>query len=141
MTTSHEDYSRSTHGRGGSDRSFGFVFGGFFAAIAILPVLSGHPVRLWAIPASIGFLVLAVVRPAVFRRLNRIWTRLGLLLGKVMNPVMMAVVYFLVFTPIAIILRLFKRDALGIAYEPEAKSYWILRDSAGSEAENLRNQF
>jgi hypothetical protein len=137
---SYENYNRSPY-RGGSDRSFGFVFAAVFAILALLPARSGHPIRKWALSTSVVFLVIALIRPEILNALNHWWTYLGLGLGRVLNPIGMALVYFLIFTPVALLFRALKRDSLALHLDADAGTYWILRDPSPPGPENMRNQF
>ena len=127
--------------RGSSDRSFGFVFAGVFSLIACLPLLRGKPVRVWAFAISALFLLLAVICPGLLGPANRLWTRLALLLSKITNPVMTGLMFYVVFTPVAFVLRLMGKDLLRLKSEPAADSFWTPRDPPGPAPETMRNQF
>ena len=127
--------------RGSSDRSFGFVFAAVFVVVACLPLLRGKPVRLWAFGLGALFLLLALIRPAVLGPANRLWTRLALLLSRVTNPIMTGLMFYLVFTPVAIVLRLMGKDLLRLKSEAAANSFWIPRTPPGPAPETMRNQF
>jgi hypothetical protein len=137
----HEDFSRLSQRSTGSDRSFGFVFGIFLAIVAFVPTRSGHLVRKWALLCSVILFLLALIRPQVLRPLNIFWTHLGLAIGKISNPIIMTLIYFVVFTPIAILFRIMKRDPLRLRFDPEAASYWILRNPSTAGPDSMRNQF
>ena len=141
QTGTHENYSRVDSTRGSADRSFGFVFAGVFSLLACLPLLRGRPVRAWALAVSALFLLLALIRPAVLGPANRLWTRLALLLSKITNPIMTGLMFYLVFTPVAIVLRLMGKDLLRLKSEPVANSFWIPRTPPGPAPETMRNQF
>ncbi len=83
----------------------------------------------------------AIVAPKVLHPLNRVWTSLGLLLGKVVNPIVMGVVFLLAVTPIAVILRLLGKDLLRLRRDPAADSYWIPRDPPGPDPASMSRQF
>jgi hypothetical protein len=135
----HEDFRRKQEGQGGSDRGFGIVFAIFFTLIALLPLRAHHPVRWWGLPVAALFLGIALLQPVWLRPLNRIWTKLGLLLGRVVSPVVTGVVFFLVVTPIGLLFRILKKDPLRLA--PSAGTYWIPRQPPGPAPETMRNQF
>jgi hypothetical protein len=137
----HEDFSREASARGSSDRSFGWVFTGFFALLAFLPLLRGKPLRSWALGVSGGFLLLALVRPRLLHPLNRLWTRLAVLISKVTNPIMTGLMFYVLFTPVAIVLRLLGKDLLRLKGQPAAKTFWIPREPPGPAPETMRNQF
>ena len=137
----HEDFRRKQEGQGGSDRSFGVVFALFFTLIAFLPLRAHHPVRWWALALAGLFLGVALLQPTWLRPLNFLWTKLGLLLGRVMSPVVTGVVFFLVVTPIAVLFRLLKKDPLRLAPGGESSTFWIGRQPPGPPPETMRNQF
>ena len=136
----HENFSREAP-RGSSDRAFGWVFTGFFALVAILPMLRGRPLRLWALAISGAFLLLTLIRPRLLHPLNREWTRLAVLISKVTNPIMTGLMFYVLFTPVAWALRLMGKDLLRLKGEPGAKTFWIPRDPPGPAPEGMRNQF
>lgn len=111
----------------GSDRGFGFVFAAVFAVISLWPLTGGGGVRIWAIAIAALFVAAALVRPKILRPLNRLWFRFGLLLGHIVSPIVMAVVFFVAVTPTALIMRAFGKDLLRLKFDPDAESYWIRR--------------
>jgi hypothetical protein len=137
----HEDFRRhGAHGKLPSNRSFGLVFTAFFSVLAFWPLVRhGAPVRLWAAGAAGVMLLLALVSPQVLEPANRLWMKLGLLLGRIVNPIVLSLMFFLVFTPVALILRWIGRDLLGLRRSPQAASYWIPREPI--EPGTLKNQF
>jgi len=124
-----------------SDRQFGFVFAIVFAAIALFPLLHRHPVRLWAMAISAALLLLSFLEPAVLHAPNLVWQRLASAMNAVMTPVAMAVLYFGVVTPTALILRLAGKDALRLRANPHAASYWIPRNPPGPPGQSMTNPF
>jgi len=137
----HEDFSRKEAIRGGSDRSFGLIFALFFTVVSTLPLLTGKAVRLWALAVVGAFLCLGLILPALLHPLNWLWTRFAWLIGKVTNPILMGLMFYLIFTPAALVRRLLARDALRLKFEGEAGSYWIPRNPPGPAPESIRNQF
>lgn len=137
----HESFERRTEVKVSSDRSFGLVFAAFFAIVALLPLLRGGDLRSWALFPAAAFLVLAIVRPALLAPFNRLWTRFGLLLHKVVNPVVLGLLFVLAVTPVGLVMRLMGKDPLKRRFEPEAASYWIPREDVGPAPETMRNQF
>lgn len=140
-TSLHEDLSREEEVRGSSDRSFGLVFAGVFLLVGLYPLRHGASVSLPWLAAAGAMALLALVAPRVLSPFNRLWLRLGLLLGRVVTPIVMAVLYYGVFTPIGLVSRSRARASLGLRYSPEAESYWIRRDPPGPEAESMSRQF
>ncbi len=125
----------------GSDRSFGLVFAGFFAIVALLPTLHGAPLRWWALGLAAAFAAAALMAPRLLHPLNRVWFKLGLALHHVVNPVVMAVMFYGAFLPMALLLRAFGKDILRLKREPAAASYWIVRDQPAPAPGSMRKQF
>jgi hypothetical protein len=140
MSTTHEDFGRELDRRGPSDRNFGIVFTLAFLFFGLWPLRHGHPIRLWCLALSAGFLLATAIRPALLHPANRIWTQCGILLGKVVNPIITGLLFYAVFTPTAAVLRWMGKDLLRLASHAEAKSYWILRSSS-DEVSDMSNQF
>jgi len=123
---------------GGSNRNFGLVFCAVFLIIALLPLLGDGGVRIWALVIAALFGAVAFLAPGLLTWPNRLWTKFGLLLGAIVAPLVMILVFFIAVTPIALILRLTGGDPLRLKRDPEAESYWIERtDPIGP----LKNQF
>lgn len=137
----HEDLGRKQEGRGSSDRSFGIVFAIFFALAALWPLRTHHPVRLRALALSIVFFLLALLFPRSLNPLNRVWTRLGLLLGRIVSPVVTGLLFYTVVTPIAVLFRLMKKDPLRLTAAAASDSYWLERRPPGPRPETMINQF
>ena len=124
----------------GSDRGFGFVFAAVFAVISLWPLTGGGAVRIWALAIAALFLGAALVRPNVLRPLNRLWFRFGLLLGRIVSPIVMAVVFLVAITPTALIMRAFGKDLLRLKFDKDAESYWIRRADDGPMG-SMKDQF
>jgi predicted membrane metal-binding protein len=143
MATSqlHEDFSREEHVKAGSDRGFGFVFAGFFALVSALSWWRGHTGWHWTLPLAALLLVVALVYPRLLAPLNKLWLKFGLLLYKVMNPLVLGLLFFVTITPIGFVMRLFGKDFLRLRLDRGAKSYWIERTPPGPPPQSMRNQF
>lgn len=127
--------------KGSSDRAFGLIVGGIFLLIGCWPLLHGHAPR-WYVVVPAAFLVIfGIVAPRLLAPLNRAWMRLGLLLHRVVAPVLMGIVFFGVVLPIAMIMRLRGKDPLRLRFDRDAADYWVVRDPPGPAPEGLRNQF
>ena len=124
-----------------SDRSFGLLFVFVFALLSSWAWWTGAAWAMW--PAVLGALTLLVtlVRPALLNPLNRQWMRLAELLNRVVIPVVLGLIYFGMFTPVAWGMRLRGRDALRRRFEPAAATYWIERDPPGPDPKSLPNQY
>tara|TARA_S200000501_G_C20608342_1_gene649107 strand:- start:114 stop:515 length:402 start_codon:yes stop_codon:yes gene_type:complete len=121
----------------GSEKSFGYFFSVLFLIIAIYPLINDSEIRIWSIICSLAFFFTALLFPSLLILPNRLWAKFGILIGKIFSPLIMAVVYLLGVLPIAIFLKLFKKDVLNTKYHREANTYWIQKD----KTEPMRNQF
>ena len=120
-----------------SNRSFGIVFFIVFLLIALYPLLKGNDLRIWSLLISFIFLALGLINSKILTPLNRLWFKFGLLLGKFISPLIMGIIFFLVVTPIGIIMRLLKKDLLNLKYNKK-ETYWI--DKSGPKSK-MKNQF
>jgi hypothetical protein len=124
-----------------SDRSFGFIFAAVFALLGAVPLLRAKPARIWSLCVSAVFLLLALTVPTILSPLNRLWMRVGLLISKITNPIIASLMFFVVFTPVALFLRLLGKDPLRLRFDASAKTYWIIRHPPGPSPDTMRNQF
>jgi hypothetical protein len=141
QVTFHEDFSREEKVKGSSDRGFGLVFAAFFALVGGFRYWHDKPYWHWWIGLAAATLIVALLVPFLLAPFNWLWTRLGLVLFKVISPLALAAVFFGSVTPIAVWLRLRKKDILRLSYDRNADSYWIQRDPPGPPPESMKNQF
>tara|TARA_B100000965_G_C19187789_1_gene581772 strand:+ start:110 stop:490 length:381 start_codon:yes stop_codon:yes gene_type:complete len=120
-----------------SNRSFGFLFFFVFIIIGLWPLLYSGNIRTWSIILSLIFFVLGALNSKVLSPLNKYWIKLGELLGKVIAPVIMFLIFFLVVTPIGLFMRLIGKDLVNLKYNKKIKSYWISRKNVKS----MKRQF
>ena len=120
-----------------SNRSFGIVFFIVFLLIALYPLLKDNDLRIWSLLISFIFLALGLINSKILTPLNRLWFKFGLLLGKFISPLIMGIIFFIVVTPIGIIMRLLKKDLLNLKYNKK-ETYWI--DKSGPKSK-MKNQF
>ena len=120
-----------------SNRSFGVVFFVVFLLIALYPLLNNNEIRLWSLIVSVLFLILGILNSKILSPLNKIWFKFGLLLGKIISPIIMGVIFFLVVTPIGFIMKLLGKDLINLKFNNE-KSYWIEKSGPKSK---MKNQF
>lgn len=113
----------------------------FFTIVGLWPLVGGAGPRVWALGIAGVFALLARVWPDALAPLNRIWFRFGLLLHRIVSPVVLAVLFFLTVTPMALLLRILGKDLLRLRWDREAASYWIERDPPGPEPETMIHQF
>ena len=135
----HEDIERPAEVRSGSDRSFGLVFAVVFAVIALWSTPGGGEVRWWAVTMAALFAFVAVARPGLLAPLNRLWFRFGLLLGRVTTPLVLGLIFFLVVTPTALLMRLTGRDVLRLRAGQGAE--WITREPGANRGDQMTRQF
>ena len=120
-----------------SNRSFGIVFFIVFLLIALYPLLKDNDLRIWSLVISFIFLIFGLINSKILTPLNRLWFKFGLLLGKFISPLIMGIIFFIVVTPIGIIMRLLKKDLLNLKYNKK-ETYWI--DKSGPKSK-MKNQF
>jgi Saxitoxin biosynthesis operon protein SxtJ len=137
----HEDLSREQRVEGSSDRNFGLVFAGVFVLIGGVPLFHGGQLRWWAFAVAAAFAAAAAVRPSLLAGLNRLWTKLGVLLGKVVSPVALGILFYAVLTPVGIAMRVAGKDPLRLRWDRDAASYWIPREPPGPPPDSMTNQF
>ena len=121
-----------------SNRNFGLVFFVFFLIIGLWPLLGTNEIRYWSIFFSIIFFLLGITNSKLLNPLNKIWFNFGILLGKMISPLIMGIIFFLVVTPIGLIMRVFGKDILNLKYNKKDKSYWIEKNGPKSK---MKNQF
>jgi hypothetical protein len=141
MKSNHESLEGFARQKTGSNRSFGFVVGGVFLLLALWPLVHMQAPRWWALVPALPLLTLAAINPALLQKPNELWQKLGLVLGKIVNPIVMGVIFYLWITPIAFILRLMKKRFLALQFEPEAASYWIVRAPREPDPARLRRPY
>ena len=120
-----------------SNRSFGILFSIVFAIIAFWPTINGNPLRLWSIPISIIFLVLGLLNSKLLNPLNIVWVKFGELLGRIVAPIVMAIIYFIIVTPIGLFMRLIGKDLLNLKFS-KSNTYWIKREK---KVGSMKKQF
>tara|TARA_B110000037_G_C16657820_1_gene317285 strand:- start:51 stop:434 length:384 start_codon:yes stop_codon:yes gene_type:complete len=120
-----------------SNRSFGIVFSVVFLIIALYPLTYSGEIRLWSVIISLIFIFLGLINSKILTPLNKLWFRFGIFLGKIISPVIMGIIFFLVVTPIGLFMRLLGKDLLKLRYNKN-KSYWIEKTDPKSK---MKNQF
>ncbi len=120
-----------------SNRNFGIVFSVVFLLIALWPILNNKDIRIWSLIISLVFLFFGVINSKLLTPLNKLWFKFGILLGKIIAPIIMGVVFFLVVTPTGLIMKIFKKDLLKLK-KNNSNTYWLKKDNSNS---SLRNQF
>ena len=121
-----------------SNRSFGIVFFFVFLIISLWPLLNGNPLRVWSIFVAIIFLILGLINSNFLTPLNKLWFKFGKLLGFIVAPIVMGVIFFLIITPTGFIMKMLGKDLLNKKYNNKIKSYWINREKSKS---TMKQQF
>ena len=116
--------------------TFGILFFIFFLIIGFFPLISVGIIRIWSVVLSLVFLIITIIRPNLFTFLNRSWIQFGIFLGKIISPIVMGLVFFFVVTPIGILVRILKKDVMGL--KRGASSYWINRED---KLQSMKKQF
>jgi hypothetical protein len=122
----------------GSNKSFGIVFFLVFLLISIYPLTNNENVRYWSLIVSLIFLILGLLNSAILSPLNKLWFKFGILLGKIVSPLVMGIIFFLVVTPIGLLMKIFKKDLLNLTFNDKKKTYWIEKTEPKSK---MKNQF
>ena len=123
--------------KAGSNKSFGIVFFVVFLLISLYPLINNESIRVWSLVISLIFLVLGILNSNILSPLNKLWFKFGIFLGKIISPIIMGIIFFLVVTPIGLIMRLIGKDVLNLKYS-DNKSYWIEKTGPKSK---MKNQF
>ena len=119
----------------GSNRSFGVVFFVVFFVIAFYPLTYQGDIRKWSIIISLIFLILSLLNSKLLTPLNKLWFKFGIFLGKIISPLIMGMIFFIVVTPIGLLMRLLKKDILKLKFNKK-NSYWIEKTDPKSKMEN-----
>tara|TARA_Y200000002_G_scaffold238221_1_gene196836 strand:- start:174 stop:557 length:384 start_codon:yes stop_codon:yes gene_type:complete len=121
----------------GSNKSFGIVFFIVFFIIALFPLINNSEIRIWAVIISLIFLILGLINSKILTPLNKAWFKFGIFLGKIISPLIMGIIFFLVVTPIGMLMKMLKKDLLNLKFNKH-KSYWIEKSEPKSK---MKNQF
>ena len=121
----------------GSNRSFGLVFFIFFLIISTYRLINDGSLIYWALILSLVFLFLGLINSKILTPLNKLWFKFGNFLGKIISPIIMALIFFIVVTPTGLLMRIFRKDILNLKYSNN-KSYWIEKNDQNSK---MKNQF
>ena len=121
-----------------SNKSFGIVFFVFFLIISLFPLFKDGNIRIWAMVLAIIFLILGLLNSTILNPLNKIWIKFGIILGTIISPIVMGIVFFVVVTPTSLIMRILGKNLLGLKKDNTKRSYWLERSSIKSK---MKNQF
>ena len=121
-----------------SNRNFGLVFFFIFLVVSIWPLTHNESPRIWSAIISLAFLILVLTRSKLLTPLNRLWAKFGIILGSIIAPIVMGVVFFLVVTPIGLFMKIIGKDLLSIKHDKKKETYWVKRDKPTS---TMKQQF
>lgn len=121
----------------GSNKSFGIVFFVFFFIVSLFPLFDGGNIRIWSLIISIIFLILGILNSKILTPFNQVWFKFGILLGRLVSPVVMGVIFFAIVTPTSIIMMVLQKNLLNLK-KSNKKTYWIERSKIKSK---MKNQF
>jgi large-conductance mechanosensitive channel len=120
-----------------SNKNFGIVFFIVFLLISLYPLIKQEDIRIWSALISLVFLILGLLNSRILTPLNKLWFKFGIYLGKIVSPFIMAIIFFIVVTPIGLIMKMLKKDLLNLKYNNK-DSYWIEKTDPKSK---MKNQF
>ena len=120
-----------------TNKSFGIVFFIVFIIIALYPLLNQENLRIWSLIISFLFLILGLLNSKILTPFNKLWFKFGIILGKIFSPLLMGIIFFFVITPIALLMKVMKKDLLNLKFNSK-KTYWIERTDSES---SMKNQF
>ena len=121
----------------GSNKSFGIVFFIVFLLIALYPLIHQESIRFWSIVISFVFLILSFINSSALTPLNKLWFKFGIILGKIISPLVMGLIFFIVVTPIGLLMKILKKDLLNLKFNKDP-SYWVEKTETKSK---MKNQF
>ena len=121
-----------------SNKSFGIVFFIVFLIIGLYPLINQDGIRIWAIIVSLIFLVLGLINSNLLTPLNKLWIKFGILLGNIISPLVLGIIFFMVVLPTGLLMRILKKNFLGLKFDKNLKSYWINKEKNLS---SMKNQF
>ena len=121
-----------------SNRSFGIVFFVVFLFIALYPITYSEDIRIWSLIISFIFIILGLLNSKILTPLNKLWFKFGVILAKIISPIIMGIIFFLVVTPIGLIMKVLGKDLLRLKYNKKDNTYWIEKNGPKSK---MKNQF
>jgi hypothetical protein len=141
MAETHEDFSRGQVVKASSNRAFGWVFVGVFLLIGLSPLLHGGALRWWSLIVSGLVAVITVAAPGLLTIPNRLWLRFGLLLHRIVSPIVLGIMFYIIVTPLGLLMRVFAKGNLRLRRDAAAESYWIKREPPGPQPDSMPHQF
>ena len=120
-----------------SNKNFGIVFFIVFLLVAFYPLTFNGEIKIWSLLISLLFLLLGMMNSKILTPLNKTWFKFGIILGKIVSPIIMGIIFFLVVTPVGLIMKVLKKDILNLKYNND-KTYWVKKNGQKSK---MKNQF
>ncbi|MEE2745542.1 MAG: SxtJ family membrane protein [Pseudomonadota bacterium] len=124
-----------------SNKAFGLVFSIVFLLLSVWPTFSGSELRVWALLTAILLALISFIKPTVLKPFNNLWMQFGLLLHKIAGPIVMGLLFYLVLTPTALLMRIFKKRPIPLKFDRSLNSYWVRREPPGPDPDTMKNQF
>ena len=121
-----------------SVKSFGILFAIVFLIIATWPLLNSEEIRIWSLVVSVIFLILGLIKSRILNPLNNFWIKLGEFLGKIVAPIVLLFIFFVIITPMSFLVKIMRKDLLNVKFDKNKSSYWIKRDE---DLGPMKNQF
>ena len=137
----HEDFSRTQHVKGSSNRAFGWTFVAVFLIVGLWPLVSHGTLRWWAVIVAALVMTATLAMPDLLTVPNRLWLRFGLLLHRVVSPVALGLMFYIVITPMGLLMRAMGKDPLCLRHGDPSGTYWIRRDPPGPKPSSMSKQF
>jgi len=117
---------------------FALIWAGIFMVIGVIPIFKQGDIRIWSVALSIIFAIIALTKPQILTSFYKLWTEVGEFIGGIISKVVLFILYFGLFTPISIVLKLLGKDLLGKKIDRSQESYWIDRET---QPQSMKNQF
>jgi hypothetical protein len=137
----HEDFARGAEIKLSSDRTFGLVWTAFLILYGLAPLRHARAIRPWPLAIACGLLFVSVFCSSLLHRPNLLWAKVGLLLNRIVNPIVMGLMFYGCFVPVALVHRIRKKDPLRLARDRDADTYWIDRERPGSDSSSMTHQY
>lgn len=141
MAGTHEDLSRTHDFEASSNRSFGWVFTAVFLIVCGWPLLKGGEPRWWSLIVSVVIVLVTLLAPGLLALPNRLWQRFGVLLNRIISPVVLAFLFYGVVTPMGALMRMLGKDSMRLKRSTVDESYWIKREPPGPKPDSMDHQF
>ncbi|MEP3891367.1 MAG: SxtJ family membrane protein [Hellea sp.] len=133
-----DDLNAKTDINMGSEKSFGVVFGLVALVVGLYPLVGGASPNYYCLAAAVFFISFAFFLPKIFKWPNKIWFKFGILLGLIISPIVMFLIFAITFVPLALLFKILRKDPLNRKWDEETNSYWVHRDT---KMQSMKRQF